>query len=417
MSISVWTQLFRNFFCVLKSVVPQENFIQKPLFADSSFYPLTLTSSIELLIAPTQFAAVILNFLSGFTAILNGKNDLDVANDWLSVLDRVLLSSGLELPGVAYLIVRQGLESDIAASKRKMFIGVLELIFGFAFIFLVLNSLHIVGPSHPKPLVDAVLSMEIGLAYILLIMWQSFTEKAKDSSRSKRLAAFIRGSRGQPLGTLLVGAIDSGFKGDDLFRALSLFEAYKPLWRNKNPKQFVNKKITKNARIESEVRIELINVTVVLNKLSAMDVKGSDIHAANRIKLALVLDRQAYVGSLQAPIELLYFILNFVAGYGYLLGILAFYIPEVTHKVPLGVSNLIANIITGDYSWCKVLMFGMTHGDADWWGNLAGDFAWTLEPIIIIVSKPVLTYLVDLKFSTDFSSSASINSSKKIKSL
>jgi hypothetical protein len=411
MSISVWIQFFRNLFCVLKSLLSQGNFLQNAFFTESSFYPLTLTTTIELLIAPTQFAAVILNLLSGFNAILLGKCDLDLANDWLSALDRVLLSSGLEFSGVAYLIVRQGLESDIAASNRRMFIGMWELVFGFAFFFLFLNSLHIVGPTHPKPLVDAVLSMEIGLAYILVIMWQSFTEKVKDSSRSKRLAAFIRESRGQPLGTLLAGAIDSGFKGDDLFKALSLFDAYKPLWRTKNPTEFVSKKITKNTRIENEIQVEMINVTVVLSKLSTMDVKGRDIHAANRIKLALILDRQAYIGSLQAPLELFYFMLNFIAGYGYLLGVLAFYIPEVTHEVPLGVSDLVTKIIVGDYSLCKVLMFGMSHGDADWWGNLAGDFAWTVEPITIILSKPLITYLVDSKFSTDFTSS------KKIKSL
>lgn len=29
-------------------------------------------------------------------------------------------------------------------------------------------------------------------------------------------------------------------------------------------------------------------------------------------------------------------------------------------------------------------MFGFSYTDADWYGNLAGDAAWTIEPLLII---------------------------------
>ena len=34
--------------------------------------------------------------------------------------------------------------------------------------------------------------------------------------------------------------------------------------------------------------------------------------------------------------------------------------------------------------WCRALMFGLNYSDADWYGNLAGDAAWTVEPLLII---------------------------------
>jgi hypothetical protein len=32
-------------------------------------------------------------------------------------------------------------------------------------------------------------------------------------------------------------------------------------------------------------------------------------------------------------------------------------------------------------------MFGLSDADGDWWGNLAGDAAWTIEPFLIILME------------------------------
>ena len=58
--------------------------------------------------------------------------------------------------------------------------------------------------------------------------------------------------------------------------------------------------------------------------------------------------------------------MNTIAFYGYSLCILAFY------------------FASSNDAWHRVLKFGMSHVDSDWWGNLAGDVAWTVEPAIAL---------------------------------
>ena len=402
MSLSTWIQLLRNSFCVLKSLLPASSFLQRPYFTDSSFYPLTVTTCIELPIALTQFMAVLFNASSGYTNISDGRSDLSRMTNWLLALDRVFLADSSKFSGAEYLIIKHGLTADRIQSRTRVIVGVFELIFAVAFLFLVLNSLHIVGPTHPKPLIDALISMEIGLAYILVIMWKSFADKVKDFRRLFKLHTSIRSLKAPTKANLLIGAVDSGFKIEELYEVLiALDESYTPSWRAKSQNGCVGDVCTiKPLTITGEIQAEFKNVSAILAKLTAADAssKGSSLGTS----AALRLRKQGFEAQLQAPLELLYFLLNFIAGYGYLLGILAFYVPEMASSHPLGMFDLLQNTISGTglhYSWCKVLMFGLSHGDADWYGNLAGDIAWTVEPIVLLLNKPLITYLSNLEYS------------------
>jgi hypothetical protein len=68
--------------------------------------------------------------------------------------------------------------------------------------------------------------------------------------------------------------------------------------------------------------------------------------------------------------EIIYFILNFIAWYGYGMCIVVYYFPIVLQQP--------------DY--IRVLLFYYHNDDADWYGNFAGDVMWTLEPIIVLLS-------------------------------
>ena len=404
MSLSTWVQLLRNSFCVLKSLLPASSFFQKPYFTDSSFYPLTVTSCIELPIALTQFLAVIFNVSSGYANIIDGISDGNRAYKWLLALDRVFLSESSKFSGAEYLIIKHGLTTDRTQSRTRVVVGVLELIFGVAFLFLVLNSLHIVGPTHPKPLIDALISMEIGLAYILLIMWQSFTNKVKDFRRLSKLHASMRTLKGPTKANILTNALYSGFRIEELSEVLMALDgSYSPLWRSASQNSCVaGVCMIKPATLSAEIQAEFKNVSSILAKLTTADASGKGSIAGSSV--ALKLRKQGFEAQLQAPLELLYFILNFIAGYGYLLGILAFYVPEVASSSPSGMIDLLQNSISStgrQHSWCKVLMFGLSHSDADWYGNLAGDIAWTVEPILVLLNKPLIRYLSNLEYSDD----------------
>lgn len=70
--------------------------------------------------------------------------------------------------------------------------------------------------------------------------------------------------------------------------------------------------------------------------------------------------------------EFLYFLLNLVAFYGYLMGILVFYFEEENQSY-----------------WLHKLKFHLPHEHADWHGNFAGDLMWTIEPLVVTFSPMV----------------------------
>jgi hypothetical protein len=192
MSLSLWVQFFRNLFCVGKSLLPASNFLQQIPFPHAQFYPLTLTTAVELLIAPTQFAAVIFNCRSGYFKLEATYPLLAVYRRWLRALDvATVTTTSPSFNHPAACIMRQGLEADLNAAFTAVVVGGFEVVFGVAFLFLVLNSLHIVGPTHPQPRIDALIAMEVGLAYILVLMWRAYTDKRRDGPRYARLADVV----------------------------------------------------------------------------------------------------------------------------------------------------------------------------------------------------------------------------------
>jgi hypothetical protein len=387
----------------MKSLLPASSIFQLPYFPDSSFYPLTITTTIELLIAPTQFAAVIFNCMSGYGNVNNGKEDLVRVEKWLAAINSVFLLKPFKSSSAEFLVLKAGLATDKAALKRRIFIGYLEIIFGIAFLFLVLNSLHIVGPSHPKPVIDALIWMEVGLVYILVVMWQSFTKKVKDIQRLSKYSAFVKSMKVKTAEELLLRAIDSGFDRAEIFEGfVALHPSYAPAWRRHSSSDgSTGTKDAVSKALSEEIQTEFRTVTAVFSKFTSIEKSASGSDGEHQ-SLSLTLEKQSFEARLQAPLELIFFVLNFTAWYGYLLGILAFYVPEAARDASLGIIDYAMNSIQesgAPHSWCKVFMFGLSHGDADWWGNLAGDMAWTIEPLLMLIQKPIIGYLVKSRFS------------------
>ena len=75
--------------------------------------------------------------------------------------------------------------------------------------------------------------------------------------------------------------------------------------------------------------------------------------------------------------DMILFLLNVIAGFGYLLGILNFYCKK-------------SNGSCVSCAWRERLAFGLDGESADLYGNLAGDFSWTVEPFFVIVAVPII---------------------------
>jgi hypothetical protein len=88
------------------------------------------------------------------------------------------------------------------------------------------------------------------------------------------------------------------------------------------------------------------------------------------------LESAVPVSRMEGYREFLYLLFNFIAFYGYLMGILAYYY-EDEEAQPYHIRSL---------------KFGYANSDADWHGNFAGDVMWSVEPIVILGSPFLLTW-------------------------
>ena len=178
-TIATWVQLFRNFFCVLKSVASVKNISIYPYIAvlndkiHKSDYGIisSQTTVVEYIIAPLQFLAIIFNFVNGVKAFQHGFYSYHKNNKYLYLLDRLSLEN--KHKSCYFTVVRSRLNHDINNSRHEVISGFFQLVIATGFFFLTCNSLHIVGPNHPKPVIDALIGQEIALLYFLGRMLQS----------------------------------------------------------------------------------------------------------------------------------------------------------------------------------------------------------------------------------------------------
>merc|ERR1711862_398092 len=153
------------------------------------------------------------------------------------------------------------------------------------------------------------------------------------------------------------------------------FECFDP-FKNEMSSTDVNEVFLKIAKAKESVAISLDMWKCKDNeRIKLKEAQGTNnpkIEAAISPLLASA-DRLQFEGCR----ELLYFLLNFIAFYGYMLYILVYYFDDESLQ-PTGI---------------KKLQFGMSNSDADWYGNFAGDFAWTIEPLVVLFSPVLLEKL------------------------
>jgi len=342
------------------------------------------TTLLEFLIAPTQFAATYFNVQGGWSDILGGHQSLKRCNEWLHTLDKVLYASkGLTSKGQnfdieTYVLMRSGIVTDRSRAWHRIIGGFLQLVFGASFIFLGLNSLHFFD-NDVKPVLDALTCMEIGLVYFLWLMWKTWTESNIYSKQALNLAnaLLVQGDDDKVSGSLLSLLLTSTEKESadiifDSIMALSDIDreegnecAYVPGWRQSNSAFLHDRK--------SFIENEFLSIKRQVDKISNAAFKG------NSASFISSLNRRSIQQSRKAYLDFFYLLLNYIAGYGYMLGCLAFYFPENNSTISPGFLKM-----------CRFAMFGLSHSRADWWGNLAGDFAWTVEPFTVLL----VSYLV-----------------------
>jgi len=342
-------QLIRNFLCCMKDLnLFPDSFLHIPMVStlNSIFNyeanipaPLHLTTLLEFLICLTQFYAHYSATKGGFTMIQSGYSKYLYLSHLTKVRHNQKKKDGSRK---AEEILDKKLASDKYCALKSVIVGICVLPIGIAFFWLFANSLHVTSTDWVgglPALMFALAVMEVALVPLLYYMIIDGSDKISDSKEMKALVV-------EDLKENDVNLKNFGY----------LISNYEPFWLAKD-----------NDMQESKVVEDQFNkeIKIIQTRLKAFfDSKDKEIDSITNN-----LSRNSSQSKMEGYREYVYFILNALAFYGYLLGIVVYLWDEKNEP-----------------TYVNQIKFGMTHQDADWSGNFLGDFMWTVEPLIILLS-------------------------------
>lgn len=357
-------QLIRNALCCVKDLnLFSESFLYDPS-QTAKFYVfpaphLSLTTPLELFISFSQLYACISCTISG-CRLLAGKGVLKLKK--LNGTAELLKAKFKDIPSPANLIIRDSIMAEANSAMRSTLVGCCVLPIGIAFFWLFGNSLHITAAGWIGGLpilIHALTVMEIALIPLLYFMIKDANASLSKSKEIKDLIKLLSSKKEK----------DGAWLTFENFSILD--DDWTPYWGRNFTSDMESKQFLK------EIEIVQTKSKKILEK------KGLESDTVTE------LEGKAFASAFEGYREYIYFILNFIAFYGYLLGIVVYYFDDEEKQ--------------SDY--VRQLKFGYSNADADWTGNFAGDLMWTIEPIIILAS-PVLIALM----------TSHIKTAKKVKS-
>lgn len=375
-------QLVRNFMCCIKDLNALSTSI--PSLYDPSvtarFYtfpsPLDKTTPLEFLISLSQLYAAVSCTRSGLQLIFNdglrklvrlnrvadicskhnkekSDNDKNEDKDNDKMKEAAANTKCLK-------IIFASLMEESESSLTSTLVGLCVLPIGISFFWLFANSLHITeaGWIGGLPaLIHALTIMEVALVPLLYYMIKDGKKGIEKEKRLLGLVDYLEGKKCKDL------------ENED-WVSLESFE----LWLNKGWKPFWVSPAASKFDVMAEEKMLLKEMEIVKKTVQNATEPENIIMTKEDVEVVKVAGRTS---RLEGYREYIYFLFNFIAFYGYLLGIVVYYFDD-EEKQP-------------DY--VKSLKFGYNNGDADWGGNFAGDLMWTLEPVVILASPLVLQRL------------------------
>lgn len=362
-SAAVIVQFVRNLGCVVRSLCEKrwcKNATELMVFEVAG----KSITAVNCVIAPTQFAAAVFNLLGGIKDTSRGLKEVTRYRAWAALIPKRHPKD--EAESLLYASIRQKLTSAYLLVLQ----GVLSLAFAVCFCVLGLNTLQLVTP---KLVFDALAVMDIGLLFFLWLMWRKYADHLTDSTRCNKLADLLDAKAGRSNTAVLDLAREAGFS------AASMPLAFAQIMPKDHISSWTDDSVSPSSSALShaifEVQSDLNSFEDASSRAPQKQQPTGDTPvSAGRVcrsNAAYKLHLLAYEGSQEWLMDLVYFVLNFIAFYGYMLSILKFYSEFYS--------------IDRKAQWHHMLKFGMSHEDSDWWGNFAGDMAWTIEPLLVMV--------------------------------
>jgi hypothetical protein len=377
MSLSTIVSLLRNGLCCIKDL----NLFSSTALYDPSYTALLVslpppylsqTTPLEVLIGTFQLYAVVTLIREGIQSIKRGIG-----------LRRAVKYAELALPsklqskfGAAYRLVKQRMREDAASATRAIVQGTCVATIGVSFIWMFANSFH-VTPTNIlggyAGLIHALTAAEVALLILLYFMFVDAWVKMKKSWRIKRAIIPKLEQSGGKLGTVVTE---------------DFFDSNTYAWINSNgwvPYWTLSDHRGESSYAKEDVKLHQEMQHIQLTIETLLDVAKEDRKSSpNKEKHQLLpqvaavacqrLSREAWILNMSGLMEILSFVLNVIAFYGYLMAVLSFYFSD-GEKEP---------------AYWKSMKLNMRNADAEWLGNFAGDLMWTIEPFTLIVAPHLL---------------------------
>lgn len=396
-------QFIRNALCCVKdlqlypdSVLHQSNLTNALLLDYSGLElpePINRTTPLEVIISVTQLYAALSTTLSGLSLVATSVGKLRTIVRLLecrlemqasppppataaTTADEKRTTAAARKRRAADRVINESLFTEARAAVRGVFVGLCVAPIGVAFFWLFAHSWHVTETmwiGGIVGLIDALSVMEACLIPLLLCMaWDG--------------VAYLRQARqaGTVTRTVQAGPLDPTTVTAVTFQFLE--PGWVPFWEaGVGPfaaPQGGGGDEEQAKRIAGEVEA----VERALDALfPAIDggTKGDDDEKEGKIRVEALARAVRTVQGSRSTLaargyrEFLYFALNAVAFYGYLMAILCFYYPDDSAQP----------------TYVQRMKLGYPNEVVDWSGNFAGDLMWTIESLVILGSPVLLTYL------------------------
>mmetsp|Transcript_2884 Transcript_2884/g.7921 ORF Transcript_2884/g.7921 Transcript_2884/m.7921 type:complete len:408 (-) Transcript_2884:151-1374(-) len=269
----------------------------------------------------------------------------------------------------AHRIVNESLFKEAKSAMRNAFVGLMVAPIGFAFFWLFANSWHVTEAGWIGgivALIDALTVMEICMVPLLYYMLVDGFEQFILFRQTKECIDVVDGINKEKFNTDYLN--------------ITRFEFMEPGWvpffeEGVNPMEgsSINDEESKNLASETKQVEEILNLWF---SPSAANDKDDDNEKDAKIRKEAIenavstMKKSLFGLNIKGYREFFYLVLNFIAFYGYLMGIITFYYPDDDFQP----------------SWVTQMKFGYDNNFADWSGNFAGDLMWTIEPMVILAS-------------------------------
>ena len=371
--IDAIVQLLRNFMCCIKDLnIFADSFIHIPIPTVLSTWfnydidiphPLNLTTPLEFLIGLSQFFAHYSATKSGYNMTQKGYAKLQYINYLINVREKQTKSdaSSTASEKKAEQIMDERLAAEKYNARKSVIVGICVFCIGIVFFWLFANSFHVTSTDWIGGLAGLMISLAVNEIVLIPLIYYMLVDGNEKMSNSTKLSAL---SNKETLMSLEARDLDT--------KTFDLISNHVPFW-SKEEKQWNVKTDAKFA--QQEFMKEIKSIQSSLNFILSKDSKDKFDTMSEQLKLDSAQAR------MEGWREYIYFILNLLAFYGYLLGVLVY----------------IWNDEANEPSYMTQVKFGMTHADADWRGNFLGDVMWTVEPMVILSSPYIFSMLTPPK--------------------